>query len=1496
MKLSANEAISVVDKLTKLDMKSATSAQELAQALSKVANSARLAKVSQDEILGILSVGIETTQQSGDVIGTAVRSLLARFSNVKASKFGGSGEETEGTLNDTEAVLSKIGIRIRNASGEMRSFMDVLDDVAEKWDTLDDVSRNAISTAMAGTRQKEIFASIIENYDRVKELIGESANAAGTADEKYSAYMDSMEAATKRLQNAWEGFTQSLETSTVMKFLTNSVALLVENADKLKYIVTGIAAASSLKIFDFFTNKGETGGWKGLVASIPFIGRGTKTNNILESIDKKVGNIEKGVGADALANQTKNGGFFKRLGGFLKTGFGRSDIYDPETGKSISWEDYKKAKIFYKQYKGTDGVNLRDWERTKKLVTQRRVQNAAMGAISAVATNLLTTKQVGAGQGGLIDQIFGINKALAGGSEQTVEETLGGKIGRAAAAGGLSALGGALFGPLGAMIGQVVGEGAASIVSTIIHRSELEMKQRVADAKEQLKMLESINSTTENGKQIMSERFLDSSGYKQLNEYVKSLSNNLMNLDASILDKILGAVRNTGKTTAITISQLANDILNSDSEDRKEIQKVLEIAIAEQNYNQLIASQEEVLANINKTIQEGKSFNTDVTTQTIFLGGKNRWGDETDTGEMSRATEAALREIADLSVGELWTTGGTSRFIESIKLFGNTPEELISNANKLKQIAKDIDFGEDKIGKAKIAKKMITDYADDVQKSAEKLLQLNKELRNSQIQIAYLKSGISDLTQNELADLTIDGVVGRVVKSLEDMGIAVRDVSGVIKSEYLTQIKSMIQADSDMAILTKSDTKRIGELETAWSEFVSVFGDASDAYEKVKKALDTGTFEEYLNEHNIRGDAEALEKLVYTANPERIEQFASAWNMTTEAAKELAKTMPNLTTAMGLMSTTEISEKMSKIATIFSDLSENGKLTVENFNAILKNYPEYVNQLGDYEALIGSLGKTLTDESFIAYKNALLTTLMGDEGYYKKFKEQLPKELSKLLTETNAKTLTDVLDLAQTNDDFAALNGELEKFLNQTYELEIDNPLRDLAIEVKEGLLDKQISNLNEQKNALSQINDERKKELEYIKAKIALEDAQKEKKRVYVQGVGWTYRVDETAVSEAREKLDSLDVQRQQDAIQLQIDSLEQQKEILEAIKNNEQLEKIEEALGKNGISTKVEDIAQMMSSIEFNPMTGQFQMFAASEKQKRVKAVEALEQSNADYEEAVKTMNKEWSTAGIERQQELYDAVKQKYEKYSKAYTTASGLGADVSDYSENGKIKPNAADSKSWDHAKFVENVSGFESGASKVSFFLDGVDYGGIKIVENELSGDNHNRLNDIVKQLTGKEEATTGDLVYLNGHLYIRRSKGHWAVLEDDTPANQVRAKYFLAKGSLSSQSGLTMLNEFGTEGIITPQGTLTALPSKTGVVPADITKNVWALGEVAPTLVASLRSLTQKPLSGNVGNTTYEEGQYIDNLIMNVYPTKDYDMDKLLREARAKVNLTRHNN
>lgn len=1461
MKLSANEAIAVVDKLTKLDMKSATSAQELAQALSKVANSARLAKVSQDEILGILSVGIETTQQSGDVIGTAVRSLLARFSNVKASKFGGSGEETEGTLNDTEAVLSKIGIRIRNASGEMRSFMDVLDDVAEKWDTLDDVSRNAISTAMAGTRQKEIFASIIENYDRVKELIGKSANAAGTADEKYTAYMDSMEAATKRLQNAWEGFTQSLEVSPVMKFSTNTIAGLVENIETLlKYGGTLLAALNSAKIVSAFAQGGAVGGFWGLVKEIPIVGDLFKFNDNIKRIADDVATIKNNQVAETKAG-IKGEGRFSR---FIKGMTGRQDVIDPKTGNSFSIKELKEYRKAFKD----DPEAMAELDIFSNILKKRRLANAGIGAATTFLTQAFTNKSVGAGTaGGEVAKFLGLVK---GDNEQSLEETDAGKALRVGLSTGVAAAGGAIFGPLGAMLGNVIGEASAGLISAWVHHSELEMKQRVADAKEQLKILGNIQTASEEGNEIMSEKFLDTSGYDKLNKYVDNLIIELNKLNPTVVEDILEAVRETGKTTATTVAKLGDDILNSDSDTRNEIQKALDIALAERQYEELV-----------KTSEEAKEFGG--WRNSIFRLFNTGINKAYSIGE----TQDIIDKYADVEVD--YTNAGTQALVRKFQIKGGTITEKIENAQELYRIFSSNSEYQEKY----------STFISDLQKyvdSLNEIAEMNKQIRESQIQIAYLKSGISDLTDQELSELTMDGVVYRIVDSLEKMDIAVRDTSGEIKSEYLTQIKSMIKANSDLAVLTKADTKTIGELNSAWDGFIKTFGEGAGIYEEAVEALRRGKFQEFLEEHKIEGDAEALEKLVYAANPERIEQFASAWSMTTDAAKRLAEEMPNLTTALGLMTTTEIADRMSKIATIFSDLSEDGKLTVENFNSILKNYPEYIGQLDDYEALIGALGKTLTEESLVAYENALFGNLMSDEGYYKKFKEQLPEELSRLLTGTDAKNLTDVLNLAQTNEDFAALNNELAEFLNKTYELEIDNPLRDLAIEVKEGLLDKQISNLNEQKDALSKINDERKKELEYIKAKIALEDARKEKKRVYVQGVGWTYVADDTAISEAKEKVDSLDIERQQNSIQLQIDSLEQQKEILDAIKNNEQLEKIEEALGKNGISTSVEDIATMMSAIKFNPATGKLEMFSEKLDKDRENALTKVGETYDEYQKYVKNFDKEnFSSLPIKQQREMRDEINRLYENYTEAYSEAVKIGANVSGYSTNGKVKEDElADyqPESLDIHNIGRGI--FDWGNDDIWTKIDGKRY--------KLETTNNA---DIIaydqSELTAAHGGVPlrGDFLSYKGKYYVYNGNSWEAVLRDRLDG----ASFYdymtdqgFAKGTLSTEGGQSLINELGTEAIITPNGTVTALPSKTGIVPADITKNLWSLGEIAPTLVASLKSLTQKPISGNVGNTTYEEGQYFDHFVMNVYPTKDYDMDKLLREARAKANLTKHNN
>lgn len=1445
MKLSANEAISVVDKLTKLDMKSATSAQELAQALSKVANSARLAKVSQDEILGILSVGIETTQQSGDVIGTAVRSLLARFSNVKASKFGGSGEETEGTLNDTEAVLSKIGIRIRNASGEMRSFMDVLDDVAEKWDTLDDVSRNAISTAMAGTRQKEIFASIIENYDRVKELIGESANAAGTADEKYTAYMDSMEAATKRLQNAWEGFTQSLETSTVMKSTTNAVAFLVENADKLKYIVTGIAAASSARIFDFFTNKGETGGWKGLVANIPFIGRGTKTNNILESIDKKVGNIEKGVGADSIANQTKNGGLFKRLGSFLKTGFGFGDIYDPNSNTSISrktlklYKQSQKGKIrlgddFLGYTKGlTDDerellrlsatVGREDAKKTmesyNRLLKQYKGQNAAMGAISAVATNLLTTKQVGGGVGGAIGKFLTGNA----GNEQTIEETSGGKALRTLASGSVAALGGALFGPLGAMFGQTLGEGFASMFSTWYHRDELEMKQQVADAKSKDKQLASIKESIDSVSLDLGSKTEDYETYQKRKKEVEALRDKIDTSDDAVKASINNAAISKGYKGGY--DEILNSLLDTSlsSSKRESIKNDLLYIISSEKAKNYKNTQLIELEKLNKAKAAAKN---QYAGGFEWLENANLWDSATVAALFaSKAFQDAIQKSKDLgyiteeSFAKVTAAGGEW----NLRAVGDTADERIANYAKFRDILKGIgEIGYFDIGgyipkaqdigdipsvvgeslmagtstllnfgsKNRLLQDMISGL-DNMIANYNKGSKLQSEWQSNFALAGIYGSGLSLMKPSKLKELGLEGSIQEIADFLEnnfsEVGLVVRDETGKIIESVHDDIKKAIKDDETLynnLIFPQTSIKEWQQNSEKLLNIIDKLGMKTES--ELAAAAEKGGKEFLDLAKSVGLTTTELRSLLNLGSEDYLSKMAQSVNLTKEQLLGFAKSVKGLdrvALSAFTLSSSQLTEKFDLMREAYSAAIDgswagnseilnkiNGDNFIKGFITNINDASQTAKELGE---ILYTSGQSLEEflQGFALFSD-ITTSGSQMENFVNYLKETNP-ELKSIVIDMN--NIKEVLDYIANNPDNTKLKGALEQFI-QLQEIQKYNEALDKSMQAVVKSNEKQIENLTRQKEALGSINDERKKELEYIKAKDALENARKEKKRVYRAGVGWSYESDDNAIAEAVEKIETLDVEKQQNLLQAQIDQLEQQNKILENLPNEKELEELKKIL---------------------KDLTG--------------------------------------------------------------ATTINSGVVGTLVDMYNNPNYSFNSKD--------YIDNY---------------------IKAQKSENYQEMFNFVKD--KNLMRGDYARWGEVFGTYGVL------DKWNSLTDEEKEAIRQQANTRAVGDISFQGGKALINELGTEAVITPGGTLTALPSKTGIVPADITRNVWALGEVAPTLVAQLGSLTQKTPSGNAGNTTYEEGQYFDNFTMNVYPAKGDDFNKILEQARAQMRLTRHNN
>lgn len=239
-KVEIGDAMSVADKLSAVDMAAAVSVGGLAEGMSKTANSARLAGVEMDTLLGYLAAVGEVTQQDMASIGNAFKTMFARYSNVKLNKLVDDDGES---LNDYERILTRVGIRLRDNLGEFRDFTDVLDDVQAKWSSLTEVEQSAIATALGATRQKENVLTLMENYGKAMEYAGISADSAGTAMEKYDAYSQGIEANIARAKASFESLsTNLLNSDAVVTFvkLANGALQFADALAKCKLLLPAI--------------------------------------------------------------------------------------------------------------------------------------------------------------------------------------------------------------------------------------------------------------------------------------------------------------------------------------------------------------------------------------------------------------------------------------------------------------------------------------------------------------------------------------------------------------------------------------------------------------------------------------------------------------------------------------------------------------------------------------------------------------------------------------------------------------------------------------------------------------------------------------------------------------------------------------------------------------------------------------------------------------------------------------------------------------------------------------------------------------------------------------------------------------------------------------------------------------------------------------------------------------------------------------------------------
>ena len=254
--LKAEDSIRITDIYSNLAAKAAVDQGELANAMSKVASMAASVGMSLETTSAFLTKIIETTREAPETAGTALKTVLARFGEVKklidtGKSTGTTDEGEEIDVNKIDTALKTVGVRLIDTNGQMRALDKVIIELAEKWNSLDSMTQRYLATMAAGSRQQSRFLALESNSERLTELLGEAYNSAGAGAAQFAKTQESLESKINNLKTAWTQFTTSVLDSKLLKGAVDTLTFLLNTVNAITDALGPLSGAAKLAAISF---------------------------------------------------------------------------------------------------------------------------------------------------------------------------------------------------------------------------------------------------------------------------------------------------------------------------------------------------------------------------------------------------------------------------------------------------------------------------------------------------------------------------------------------------------------------------------------------------------------------------------------------------------------------------------------------------------------------------------------------------------------------------------------------------------------------------------------------------------------------------------------------------------------------------------------------------------------------------------------------------------------------------------------------------------------------------------------------------------------------------------------------------------------------------------------------------------------------------------------------------------------------------------------------
>ena len=230
-KMEMSDAQTVTDVYSKVAAITASDSEELAIAMSKTASSAASVGSSFENTTAMLAVMVETTRESAQNLGSALKSIISRYGEMKT----GATVDEDGEIidyNKVDTALKSIGISLKDAQYQFRDFDDVIFELSEKWDSLDKNTQRYIATIMAGNRQQSRFIALVDNWERLDEVATAAQNSEDAGLLQYSKTLDSLETKLNNIKTSFQEFYMSIINGPIITKVLETINSLFEGFNK----------------------------------------------------------------------------------------------------------------------------------------------------------------------------------------------------------------------------------------------------------------------------------------------------------------------------------------------------------------------------------------------------------------------------------------------------------------------------------------------------------------------------------------------------------------------------------------------------------------------------------------------------------------------------------------------------------------------------------------------------------------------------------------------------------------------------------------------------------------------------------------------------------------------------------------------------------------------------------------------------------------------------------------------------------------------------------------------------------------------------------------------------------------------------------------------------------------------------------------------------------------------------------------------------------------